>query len=106
MPIEYVEERNKGNYLTRTRVSLDSIIQCFNEGMSPETILAEFEGLTLAQVYGAIAYYLEKQPAIDAYLLRQQKRFAESRQGLESLPESLHLRIESARTQLRQGHSD
>ena len=31
----------------------------FTEGESPETILQSFPTLTLAQVYGAIAYYLE-----------------------------------------------
>src|SRR5207248_1470518 len=56
---EYVEERNGGYYLVGTRISLDSIVQCFNDGLSPETILSEFETLTLAQVFGAIAFYLE-----------------------------------------------
>jgi hypothetical protein len=87
-------------------VSLDSIVQCFNEGMSPETILGEFDTLTLAQVYGAIAHYLENQDAIDQYLLRQQQRFAGARRGAESLPEGLRRRIESARAALHHRHSD
>ena len=61
MAKEYVEERNVGYYLAGTRISLDSIVQCFNEGLSPETILGEFETLTLAQVFGAITSYLENQ---------------------------------------------
>lgn len=36
MAKDYVEERNAGYYVAGTRVSLDSIIQCFNEGLSPE----------------------------------------------------------------------
>ena len=65
MSKEYVEERNGGLYVAGTRVSLDSIVQCFNDGLSPETILEEFETLTLAQVYGAITYYLENQAVVD-----------------------------------------
>lgn len=59
MAKDYIDERNGGYYISGTRVSLDSIVQCFNEGLSPEAILDEFDTLTLAQVYGAIAYYLE-----------------------------------------------
>jgi len=32
MAKEYVEERDGGYYLAGTRISLDSIVQCFNEG--------------------------------------------------------------------------
>ena len=35
---EYVEQRNGGFYVAGTRVSLDSIVSCFNAGESPETI--------------------------------------------------------------------
>jgi uncharacterized protein (DUF433 family) len=106
MPKEYVEERNGGYYLAATRVSLGSIVQCFNEGMSPETILGEFDTLTLAQVYGAIAHYLENQQAIDACLFRQEELFARDRRYAESLPAELRHRIESARAQLRYGRPD
>jgi uncharacterized protein (DUF433 family) len=52
---EYVEERNGEYYLAGTRISLDSIVQCFNEGLSPATILAEFETPTLTQVFAGYA---------------------------------------------------
>ena len=58
------------------RVSLDSIVQCFQDGLPPETILGEFDTLHLAQVYGAITYYLENRPAVDAYRVRQELGFA------------------------------
>ena len=58
---ENAEEQSGAYYAAGTRVSLDSIVECFNEGMSAESILAEFDTLTLAQIYGAIAYYLDNQ---------------------------------------------
>jgi uncharacterized protein (DUF433 family) len=64
MAKEYVEERDGGYYVAGTRVSLDSIVQCFNEGLSPEAILEEFDTLTLAQVFGAITLYLENQASM------------------------------------------
>ena len=104
---EYVEERNGGYYVAGTRVSLDSIVQCFTEGLSPEAILGEFETLYLAQVYGAITHYLENQPSIDAYRVRQKQRFAELRRSAEPLPAGLGQRLQCAREQLaRPGHSD
>ncbi len=38
MTCEYIEEREGGYYVARTRVSLDSIVSAFRGGESPETI--------------------------------------------------------------------
>jgi uncharacterized protein (DUF433 family) len=57
-PTEYVEERGGGYYLAGSRVSLASVILGFRDGASPETIRQNFPSLSLAQVYGAIAFYL------------------------------------------------
>src|SRR5208283_572190 len=96
MAREYVEERNGGYYVAGTRISLDSIVECFNEGLSPEAILGEFETLTLLQVYGAITFYLENQPAIDAYRVRQERRFQGARKAAAPLPDGLRQRLEAA----------
>jgi hypothetical protein len=40
----------------------------FREGLSAESIAECFPALTLEQVYGAIAYYLANQAAVNAYL--------------------------------------
>jgi uncharacterized protein (DUF433 family) len=106
MAKEYVEGRNGGYYLAGTRISLDSIVQCFNEGLSPETILEEFETLTLAQIFGTIAFYLDNQPAIDAYRVRQMKRFEATRRGAPPLPGHLRQRLAAAREELHSGHSE
>jgi uncharacterized protein (DUF433 family) len=105
MAKEYVEDRNGGFYLAGTRVSLDSIVQCFNEGLSPEAITEEFESLTLAQVFGAITFYLENQPAIDAYRVRQNQRFEALRRSAASLPAPLRERLDAAREQIHSRHS-
>jgi uncharacterized protein (DUF433 family) len=101
-----VEERNGGYYVAGTRVSLDSIAQCFNEGLSPEAILGEFETLTLAQIFGAIAFYLENQPAIDSYRVRQMQRFEAVRRSANPLPAGLRQRLDSARDQIHSTHSE
>jgi uncharacterized protein (DUF433 family) len=64
----YVEQYEGGYWVRGTRVSLDSIVYRFLDGLSPESIADSFPVLTLEQVYGAIAYYLGHRAEIDAYL--------------------------------------
>ena len=65
---EYVEQVGEAYRVAGTRVSLDSIVYCFWNGDSPESIVQSFPVLTLEQVYGAIAYYLDHQDEIDEYI--------------------------------------
>ena len=59
----------EGQYLVGgTRVSLDSLVYLFREGMSAESMVDSYPALTLEQVHGALAFYLAKQKEIDAYL--------------------------------------
>ena len=77
----YVENRNGGYYVSGTRVSLDSIVYAFRRGASPETIKGSFPTLTLEQVYGAIAFYLSRQPEIDEYLRKSEEAYEADRQA-------------------------
>jgi uncharacterized protein (DUF433 family) len=106
MAKEYVEERNGGYYVAGTRVSLDSVVQCFNEGLSPEAILGEFETLTLAQVFGALAFYLDNKPAINIYRLRQIRRFETLRAGAAPLSAELRQKLDAAREHLHATRSE
>jgi uncharacterized protein (DUF433 family) len=63
---EYVDRRNGGYYVADTRISLDSIVYSFRGGDSPETIRQNFPSLSLAQVYGAIAFYLSNTEEVDS----------------------------------------
>ena len=75
MQSEYIEERNGGYYVAGTRISLDSIVYAFNLGQSPEAIQEGFPSLKLAQIYGAIAFYLDHQAEIDKYLEESEREF-------------------------------
>ena len=50
-------------------------------GLSPEELQAELPHLTLAQVYGALAYYFEHQADLDADLRRREEQAEELRRG-------------------------
>src|SRR6267143_4199474 len=65
---EYIEKDNQAWRIKGTRVALDSIIYQFQQGRSPEAIQGAFPVLSLSQVYGAIAFYLDHQAELDKYL--------------------------------------
>ena len=51
-------------------------------------------------VYGAIAYYLANQAAIDDCLVRQGDKWTEGKRNSEPLPSSLRERLVRARSEL------
>lgn len=103
MAKEYIEERNGNYYVAGTRISLDSIVHGFHRGESPETICQNFELLRLEEVYGAITWYLANQADIDAYMLRQDDKWAEGKRSAEALPDDLRERLMRARDELHAG---
>ena len=54
-------------------------------GMSPEEIVSEYTGLTLADVHAALAYYHDHREEIRAYLREEEVRAAELEATLPSL---------------------
>lgn len=93
----YIEERNGGLYVERTRVSLDSVVIRFQEGASPERIVQSFPTLKLSQVYGAVAYYLENQQMVDQYIAESQRELERMVPPLSQSNPELFARLEAAR---------
>lgn len=52
----------------KTRITMDVVIGAFKRGERADRIAAQFPSITLTEVYGTIAYYLQHQAEIDAYL--------------------------------------
>ncbi len=72
MPKEYVRKVEGVYRVGNTRVSLDSLVYLFREGMSAESMVDSYPALTLEQVHGALAFYLGNQQEVDAYLAEGQ----------------------------------
>ena len=77
MAKDYVEQRDGAYWVAGTRVSLDSVVYAFLEGLSPESIVDSFDMLTLEEVFGVLAFYLGHRDEIDAYLRRSEAQFDE-----------------------------
>ena len=84
MPQTYVKQRDGGYWVQDTRVSLDSVVYRFLEGLSPESIADCFPGLTLEQVYRAVTYYLGHRAEIDAYLKAADHEYEAFRQRMRA----------------------
>ena len=100
MSQEYVEAREGGFYVAGSRVSLASIIYAFLEGASPETIRQNFPSLSLAQVYGAIAFYLNHPAESEAYLQDLKKKWEELERAGQPPNEELQKKLDQARQRL------
>jgi len=53
-----------------TRVGIETVLDDYLGGVSPEEIVARYRTLTLEQVYATITYYLHNQEEINEYLER------------------------------------
>ena len=102
MHSEYIEQRNGGYFLAGTRISLDSVVYTFNEGLSPEAIQEDFPSLKRSQIYGAIAFYLDHQAMIDKYLEDTKREFDGNGIPMSEANPGLRERIQQARAQLSQ----
>nr|RNJ67567.1 MAG: DUF433 domain-containing protein [Leptolyngbya sp. IPPAS B-1204] len=94
---QYVEQREAGYWLSGSRVSLDSIVYAFLRDELPEQIVQNFPTLTLEQVYGAIAFYLSNQAAIDAYLKEGEAQLAQLRQAASAENVELYEKLSNAK---------
>ncbi len=52
----YVTKVESVYRVSGTRVSLDSLVYLYREGMSVESMVESYPALTLEQVHGALAY--------------------------------------------------
>jgi len=82
MSKDYVTQTDGAYRISGTRVSLDSVVYAWLNGLSPESIVDSYSTLTLEQVHGALAYYLAHQEEIDQYLSHGEAEFEELRQKL------------------------
>jgi uncharacterized protein (DUF433 family) len=93
----YVEYRTDSYWIEGTRISLDSVVYAFREGLSPESIAQAFPLLNLEQVYGAIAFYLANRAEIDTYLVAEEAAFEAMPQPLESIDPTLYNKLMAAK---------
>jgi uncharacterized protein (DUF433 family) len=82
-PIPLVTEKNGVVRISKTRVTLDTVVTAFLDGSSAEEIKDQYPSLQLSDIYSVIGYYLRHQTEVDAYLLVRQQLASEVREEAE-----------------------
>jgi len=70
--------------VSKTRVTLDTIVTAFLEGLTAEEIAVQYPVVPLADVYSVVGYYLHQKQKVDAYLKRREKLAEEIRKQNEA----------------------
>ncbi|MBM4461169.1 MAG: DUF433 domain-containing protein [Chloroflexi bacterium] len=87
-----------------TRVGIETVLDDYLNGASPEEIAARYRSLTLEQVYATITYYLHNKAAVDAYLARWRaycdSAFQEWQQGSAPFVQEIRSRLQHVRAQV------
>src|SRR5690242_9241187 len=86
----YISQEDGALRIAGTRVGLDTIVVRYHEGHTPERIAQSFPTVTLAQAYGAVAYYLENKELIDEFIAEVDREFFSTVRPLsETRPDSM-----------------
>jgi uncharacterized protein (DUF433 family) len=67
-----------------SRISLDLVVEQYENGMTPEDMVRAYDTLALADVYAVIAYYLRHRDEVRAYLKRRNEEAESLRATIEA----------------------
>src|SRR5215470_20126 len=97
----YIDQQDGALRIAGTRVSLSSVVAHFQEHQTPDQIVESFPTVTLAQAYGAIAYYLENEQLIKDYLAEIEREFKRRVRPLSEGNPELYARLQEARRHMK-----
>ena len=100
--VPLVQESDGTIHVTDSRVTLDTLVGAFQKGATAEQVQDSFPSLSLQQIYATIAYYLEHQAEVEAYLKLRREEAASVRKEIESQQDTdgFRARVRARRTQL------
>jgi uncharacterized protein (DUF433 family) len=102
-PLPLVADADGVVRVGKTRVTLDTIVAAFQDGLTAEEIAQQYPSLRLGEVYAVIGYYLCHQADVDAYLAAREGRANEVREENERRFNPVGVRSRLLARQTRQG---
>lgn len=87
-----------------TRVPLETIVESYRDGATPEEIALQYPAIDLADAYAAIGFYLRRREQVEGYLREvardrmRAREFAERRFNLNEIRERILARHRHRRT--------
>ena len=92
----------------RSRVLLELVIRAFQDGATPESIVQSYPSVSLADVYGVIAYYLRHRHDVDDYLQARRHQADTLRREIEAKQPSrvdLRAKLLARKAQMELAHA-
>ncbi len=83
-PLPFRLEHGGAVRIGKSRITLDLIVEQYENGMMPEDIVRAYDTLELADVHATIAYYLRHRDQVRAYLKQREEEAAELRRKIEA----------------------
>jgi uncharacterized protein (DUF433 family) len=99
LPEFLIQDSDGYIHLTGHRIGLQDLVYYYNEGHSAEALVEMFPTLTLALIHKLIAFYLEHQADVDAYVARCESEMARQRAAAAGGPDLAELRRRMAAKQ-------
>lgn len=82
-----------------TRVGIETVLEDYLEGSSPEEVAARYRSLSLEQVYATITYYWRNQSQVDGYLQAWRDYTDQATQEHEQRPSEVIKRLKRIKQQ-------
>jgi uncharacterized protein (DUF433 family) len=70
LPAYLTQDSDGYIHVINHRVGIQDIVHFYNEAYSAEMLLGQFPTLSLSLIYKTIAFYLDNQAEVDAYLAK------------------------------------
>jgi uncharacterized protein (DUF433 family) len=86
-----------------SRITLDRVVEEYRRGGTPESISRSFDTVTVADVYGAIAYYLRHRDELDAYFAERERTAEEGWERIQTRQGSSEALWDRLRARSQQG---
>jgi uncharacterized protein (DUF433 family) len=83
-PVPLTKDETGRWRVTGTRIPLERIVQCYQEGISPEGIVDRYDTLRLSDVYSVIGYYLDHKEEVAEYIRLWEARAQEVEQMIKA----------------------
>ena len=99
MALDVIERRKSGFYIVGSRVPIDRVVSEYHNGEDPETIRSHYPTLTLEEMNGAIAFYLNHKEEVDR-VMEERRREEEAYMAAHPTPGEIKEKFERMRGQL------
>lgn len=96
---DYIERRETGLYIVGSRVPIDRVVWEYRNGEDPETIQSHYPTLSLEEVNGAIAFYLNHKDEVE-HAMEERRRAEDAYTAAHPAPPEIKQRFERMRRQM------